>query len=247
MYKIITCAENPELVLEANKRVYAEWPEFMLHDETSMRFSELFQNLPQFQFVLVDSKTDAVVSFANSVPLAYDTEIQKLPDKGWDWALIKGLDEAIAGVTPTILCAIQIVVFGENRGKGISQETLTAMKNNGKKFGLNSAVAPVRPNRKHEFPNESIDDYIKRFREDGLPFDPWLRVHARVGASIVKPCPLSMTIKGTVTEWESWTTMKFKKSGFHIVPGALSPVRISLEDDHGVYIEPNVWMYHPKE
>lgn len=39
--------------------------------------------------------------------------------------------------------------------------------------------------------------------------------------------------------------MRFPESGKYVVPGALEPVVIDIESDIGLYIEPNVWMYHP--
>jgi hypothetical protein len=71
-----------------------------------------------------------------------------------------------------------------------------------------------------------------------------MRVHERLGAKTVKVAPQSMTIDGTIAEWESWTKMKFPESGRYVVPGALSPVEFDHEKDEGVYIEPNVWMQH---
>ena len=90
-----------------------------------------------------------------------------------------------------------------------------------------------------------MTDYIARVRPDGLPEDPWLRVHARMGAHIVKVCPTAMTISGTLTQWREWTDVPFDRSGEVIVPGALSPVSVSVEHDRAVYVEPNVWMVHP--
>ena len=86
--------------------------------------------------------------------------------------------------------------------------------------------------------------YARWVRDDGLPFDPWLRVHARAGAALVGVCPSSMRVTGTVAEWEEWAEMAFPESGEYIVPGALVPVTISREDDLGIYVEPNVWMHH---
>lgn len=54
-----------------------------------------------------------------------------------------------------------------------------------------------------------------------------------------------MTIRGTIDEWESWTNMSFRTTSKYIVPGALIPVKIDIENNVGKYIEPNVWMYHP--
>ena len=90
----------------------------------------------------------------------------------------------------------------------------------------------------------SMENYIKWKNEQGLPFDAWLRVHARLNAEIVKVCSQAMLIEGTISEWEEWTKMKFPESGEYIVPGALVPVDINIASNRGTYIEPNVWMNH---
>jgi hypothetical protein len=71
-----------------------------------------------------------------------------------------------------------------------------------------------------------------------------LRVHARAGARIVRGSPRSMTIAGSVGEWQEWTGLTFPISGPYVVEGALSPVEIDLATDRGVYYDPNVWMVH---
>jgi hypothetical protein len=38
--------------------------------------------------------------------------------------------------------------------------------------------------------------------------------------------------------------MALERSGDVEVPGALSPVHVCLEQDHAVYVEPNVWIHH---
>jgi hypothetical protein len=50
---------------------------------------------------------------------------------------------------------------------------------------------------------------------------------------------------GTVAEVEEWCGLAFPESGTYVVEGALAPVEIDRERDHGVYREPNVWMRHP--
>lgn len=55
-----------------------------------------------------------------------------------------------------------------------------------------------------------------------------------------------MYIPGTVREWEEWTNQTFPGSGEYLVPGALNPVVIDLENDIGTYIEPDIWIaYYP--
>ena len=49
---------------------------------------------------------------------------------------------------------------------------------------------------------------------------------------------------GTVAEWSEWTGLRFERSGDYVVPGALSPIHVSCEQDHAVYVEPNLWVHH---
>ena len=118
------------------------------------------------------------------------------------------------------------------------------MRTIGESNGFKYLVAPVRPNEKSKYPLISIDDYITWKTNDGLPFDAWLRVHARMGAKLIRPCHKAMTIRGTHAEWEACIGMKFPQSGKYVIPGALNPIEMDVEKDQGIYIEPNVWMVH---
>ena len=110
---------------------------------------------------------------------------------------------------------------------------------------LGCLVAPVRPSLKPSYPLVAIERYVGWRRDDGLPFDPWLRVHARLYGEILGIADASMTVEGTVGEWERWAGMAFPESGAYVVPGALVPVEIDRERDAGRYVEPNVWVRHP--
>ena len=105
-------------------------------------------------------------------------------------------------------------------------------------------VIPLRPSDKPKYPLISLDDYITWQTEEGLPFDPWLRVHTRAGAKVVRVCHNSKRIRGTRAEWQQWTGMKFPQTGEYILPGALNPIEMNVQKDEGVYIEPNVWITH---
>jgi len=118
------------------------------------------------------------------------------------------------------------------------------MRSIASKYRYDWLVAPVRPILKSAYPLTPMERYIRWEQDDGKPFDPWVRTHWRLGASIVKVAPHSMSITGSITEWEKWTEMRFPESGPYIVPGALQPVQIDCENDIGTYVEPNVWMIH---
>jgi hypothetical protein len=53
-----------------------------------------------------------------------------------------------------------------------------------------------------------------------------------------------MVMTGSLDEWREWTGLPFDETGEVIVPKALVPVHCSVEHDHAVYVEPNVWVQH---
>ena len=111
--------------------------------------------------------------------------------------------------------------------------------------GLGSLIACVRPTMKETYPLTPIERFARWTRPDGLPFDPWMRIHARLGARTARSEPRSMEIRGSVAEWESWTGMAFPESGDYVIPGATSVLRVDREASEGVHFDENVWMVHP--
>ena len=244
-FKLISPASHPEYRRMVAPLASASWPEFMLHDPISdENWGALFERFPNYQFGLLDLATDQAVAMGNSVPLYWEGELASLPEEGWDWALEQAVQNDQTAVTPNIQCAIQVAIHPDYRGRGLSTRMIQAMKAIGHARGFQLLIAPVRPSQKANYPLSAIDGYVTWKTGNGLPFDAWLRVHVRAGARIVKVCHRSMIIRGTHTEWQSWTEMEFPETGQYYVPGALNPVEMDLEKDQGTYIEPNVWMVH---
>jgi GNAT superfamily N-acetyltransferase len=243
--RLITPGNFPDYRKIVAPLAEACWPEFMLHDPIAdMHWSALFERFPEYQFGLLDAESGTAVAMGNSVPLCWDQPLDELPDEGWDWALQQAVENHRASVAPNIQCAIQVDIIPAYRGQGLSARMVETMRSVGESRGLRVLVAPVRPSQKAEYPLADIDRYIHWKNDAGLPFDAWLRVHARAGANILKACHVSMTIRGSVSEWHTWTGLSFPESGEYVVPGALNPIRVDLDADQGLYVEPNVWMAH---
>lgn len=243
--KIVTADTQSDLMDINSKFARMVWPVFMLHDAVASEyFDEMYYLFPRFQFALVENKTEKIIAMGNSIPFFWDDDIMNLPDEGWDWVMKKGVSDYHKGIAPNMLSAIQIMVHSEHKGQALSYQAVKVMIELARKEKFTNLVAPVRPNQKSQYPLTSMENYIRWQNEQGLPFDAWLRVHARLNAEIVKVCSQAMLIEGTITEWEEWTKMKFPESGEYIVPGALVPVDINIASNRGTYIEPNVWMNH---
>jgi len=243
-YRLLTFTERPDLAEAADELNSSVWPEFMLHDPVAYAyFHYLLEELAEYQFMLLD-ETDRIIAAAFTIPLVWELSPESLPDTGWDWALERGVLDYKEGRTPNLLSAISAAVALDRQGNGLSAEVVRGMRSIAARHGLKTLVAPVRPNHKYRYPLAPIERYVTWRQPDEAPFDPWLRVHWRSGARIVKVACQSMRIVNTVSAWEKWTGMRFPDSGNYIVPGALSPVTVDLEKDEIRYIEPNVWMVH---
>jgi GNAT superfamily N-acetyltransferase len=242
--RVVTEAERPLADDEWEAVVRPVWPEFMLHDAIVNRhWGWLADGFAEFQLVALDD-SDEVVAIGNTIPFAWDGAAGSLPN-GIDEVLPAGVEGLAQGVAPTTLCALQAVVRPDRQGRALSAIVIEAMRDVARRHGLGALVAPVRPTLKASYPLAAMERYAGWTREDGLPFDPWLRVHKRLGGEILGVADASMTVDGTVAEWERWAGMAFPESGAYVVPGALVPVEIDRERDAGRYVEPNVWVRHP--
>jgi GNAT superfamily N-acetyltransferase len=223
----------------------AAWAKFMLNDPVAGEYwDNLFSRFEDYQFALWDNEQNRMAVMANSLPFYWDKPLEELPEGGWDWVFVKAVEDNEKGIAPNIQSAIQIAIHPDYQGHKLSTKMVLKMREIGQSKGFQSLVAPVRPSQKSQYPLTRIDSYITWKTEEGLPFDAWLRVHARLGARIIKPCHESMVIRGTIAEWEEWTNLKFPESGQYQVPGALNPIDVNVEKNEAIYIEPNVWMTH---
>jgi GNAT superfamily N-acetyltransferase len=240
---VVSLAVRPDLAPALNQ-LATSWPRFMLEDPAAWMM-RLLRDHPRFQLALLAG--GRLVAKAYSVPFAWDGDETSLPDTGWDTVLATGVMGAVRSREPTAVSALEISIDPDWQGKGLSRVLVDALRSAAAQAGYADLVAPVRPSRKSDHPHVPMAEYVTWQREDGLPYDPWLRVHVRAGGRIVKVCPASMVIPGSLAQWRTWTGLPFNRSGPVDVPGALTPVHVSVEHDHAVYVEPNVWVRHGTE
>jgi len=238
-----TLEERPDLGAALETFGSAVWPEFMHHGSTSDRlWGHMAESFGSYQLALTDVG-GALVAVARSMPLAWDGSTEDLP-AGWDAQFERSVAGFDAGVAPDTLGAIMIVIDPEQRGSGLGSVMVSALQARARLSGFHTLIACVRPTLLGHYPLIPIDQYATWTRADGLPFDPWIRIHVRLGGRLSRPEPRSMHIRGSVAEWETWTGMAFPASGSYVVPGACAPVTIDRGSDVGTYHDPNVWIIH---
>ncbi|MBO3752440.1 N-acetyltransferase [Streptosporangiaceae bacterium NEAU-GS5] len=258
--RITTLAERPEFA-GALWRMATSWPDFMLEDPIADLYYPVCHEIYPEYVLVADDDADpgTLVARALSVPFHWASAIggasdgasdgafdgNGLPDDGWDGAVRRGWLARARGRSLNRVSAVEITVRPDRQGGGLSARMLAAMRTNAARLGFTELLAPVRPTQKHLEPRTPMKEYAFRTRDDGLPYDPWLRVHVRAGGQILKVARRSMTIAGTLDEWRRWTGLPFDAPGAVEVPNALVPVHVDLAQDHAVYVEPNVWVRHP--
>jgi len=242
--RIVRYSEQPALwdsIADWSSQV---WPEYNMHgDVVNPCWNRLYDERPEWQFVVYDEDEQEPLAEGNTIPVSWD---------GTDAGLGPGIDAAMAGGfallesggTPTALCALAAAIPPVNQRRGLSHGVLRAMAGLAAGAGLTNLIAPVRPNLKERYPTIPIERYVGWRRPDGTPFDPWIRVHTAMGARIGPALPDSMRITGSVADWESWTRMRFPETGDYVFPAGLATVHIDRERDVGEYWEPNVWLIH---
>jgi GNAT superfamily N-acetyltransferase len=239
---ITTLAERPEY----RERMYEfadAWPDFMHNDPIGNAFmSQVPDNFPDQ--CLVATEDGELVAHGRSIPFVFPDENRtELPSGGWDRVLHWGFADLRNGRKPNVSSALEILIRPSHLGRGLSHDMLGAMRQAVKAKGHTTLFAPVRPNGKTDA-NLPMTEYVEQRRDDGLPTDPWLRVHVKAGGKIVQVAPRSMVIAGSLAEWRDWTGLPFDTTGDVIVPKALVPVHVDVAHDHAVYVEPNVWVRH---
>jgi GNAT superfamily N-acetyltransferase len=239
--KVFTAAERPDLwsAVRSEDRFRSVWPEYNNHgNHTASYFAALFPQHADVQVLVVDDQVDEVVARGRTIPFRWDGSLEDLP-RGIDALGLRAVGEA---APPTSLSALAAEVLTTYQGQGLSRVVIEAMAAVARRSGLRPLVAPVRPSRKDRYPLTPIDRYVQWRREDGLPFDPWVRVHTRLGGTLLRPEPMSLEITGPVGGWENWVGMPFPEDGEYVFPGGLAPLSVSMV--LVAYWQPHVWILH---
>jgi hypothetical protein len=114
--QIFTDSERPDLYDRLDE-VADPWPEFIHHDDVVVeRWPLLHERLPDFQLILYDSETDAVLGRGCTIPVSWDGRNESLSG-----GVVDGLVEGFADVAEAnVLCALVAVVDPRQQGRGLS-------------------------------------------------------------------------------------------------------------------------------
>lgn len=242
-------ADDPSLVSRIQTLIDAVWPKFVTHSDAPKNYAlawdwmGVFRRWPHLQFALLDSDGE-MVGAGNALTFVWDGPAEALPDEGWHWVMNQAVLDLEAGRQPNAGSALSVTLAPNQRGRNLSGVMLRAMKLLVQESGARRFFAPVRPTTKARYPITPMEEFITWKNAEGLPLDPWMRVHVRLGAKVIKACNRSQPLAASVAEWEEWLDLPLPASGEYVGPGLLATLHVDCQQDEGVCFEPNVWIEH---
>jgi len=241
-YIVCEKSKRPDLLDRVNELNNSAWPKFV-DGENVMRtyWGFIKDKFPDHQLLLlIDDKVAAVI---NTAAFYWDKEDEEIDDGGIYWALKRISHDYYSNIRPNTLMALQVIINPIFRGKGLSYYCVKELIRFGKMKNYQRLVIPLRPSMKHKYPLIKAADYMEWRDEYDLPYDPWLRVHVKFGAKLVKKCK-GICVAGTKKDWECWTGLKFLSAGDYVIPGGLNTVRFEPREKLMIYEQENVWAIH---
>lgn len=242
-YEVYSLKDRADLIDQVASLDDRSWPLFLQNGDAKS-WARFYDELSDTVLVLVQG--DKLIAAGFTVPVIWDGTPENLPES-IEAVILNGLHVKRHGLQANTLIPIGALVDSDVQGKGLSAKVLGEMKTLARSLGLTSLVVPVRPTKKSQYPLQSIADYSTWRNSDGYLFDPWLRVHEKLGAEIIHIAESTLEVASSLSNWSTWTNMTFPVSGKYVVPGALMPIIVDTDKDIATYHEPNVWMLHPMQ
>ncbi|NNN02366.1 MAG: hypothetical protein HKL86_11095 [Acidimicrobiaceae bacterium] len=229
---------------EEMEDLFAEgFPEFIDGDKEVKKYiARVRESFKEYDLVLTDERNELAAT-GWGVPITWSGEVGQLPLTFAD-ALRQSVELHDASGVPNTLVIGGAVVHPARKGSGVAESLIGALCDTATAHQLGNVIAPVRPTRKHLYPLMDIDHYAAWRRSDAKPWDPWLRLHVRIGGQIIAIARQAQTMTASVSQWEEWTRLELPDSGDYIIPKGMSPLHIDKMEDLGTYVEPNIWVRH---
>jgi GNAT superfamily N-acetyltransferase len=220
------------------------WPKFLVAESDLPQPGLKFQiSAEEFQrrFPLWGIRRNCnrqLVAFANAAQVTADLERDELPATGWQYA-IRAASESHES---NCLCLLVANVDPAERGLGLAHILINRVKQATREMGFKDLIAPLRPTLKHRAPFAPTSAYLNQRSESGGHYDTWINLHVRSGGQIVNVCSQSVQVRATLNKWREWTGLPLNRSGDHVLPDGLVPLKVDLYRNLGEYSEPGVWV-----
>jgi hypothetical protein len=205
-----------------------------LAELTAAHRARVAEVAPAYQWLLCEG--DLPVAVVRGVPLRWDGRPDAAPGAGAGEAVRRAGE-----VDADTLAVLDVTVAFGARGRGVGGAVLADLATQ-RPGGLARLLVLMRPHAKHEYPLLPFPRYVSSVREDGQPFDPWLRAAWRAGLVPVRGVDRSLVARAPLDAWRRWLGLPVPGSGPYLIDGAIKPAILELERGEGRYREPHLWV-----
>jgi hypothetical protein len=200
---------NPDRPLAAEQFATLEAPNWApwlrFSAEQLARQAQVF---PEGQIILHDQDTHDLAAALSSNRIDWDGDSTHLPT----WDEIAGEEQTFEGTfrpDGNTFALMSMSVNGAVKGRGLSGRVFDRIKEYAKAEGLEHIIGDFRPSNfgahKQQTGHFDFTAYCESTREDGQPYDGWLRAVSRQGAQFHQPDPRAMVVEATADEVAAWS------------------------------------------
>lgn len=220
------------------------WPEFLKFGKVGGEaLAQIYAGFPEFQTYAVD-REGRLAGIVNAAPVSWDGSLSALPS-GFDGLCYRIAEEMRQGTGKKVLAGLAISVADSHRQTGLASAMIQRLKRLATQHQMGGLIVPLRPTKKKAYPLSPIERYGFWRTKNGDHFDPWVRLHERHGAQLLRADAEGMRVESRLSHWEKWTGLSFFESGWYIIPEGLAPLKVDMDKDHGVYREGSLWVSYP--
>lgn len=207
------------------------------------------EKFPQTQLLLKNQRRDIVATVTTN-RISWDGN----PASLGTWDAVAGGSEAASDYIKTYapdgntLCLMSMNVDPTIQGGGFAPQLVEGMKNIARRLGIEHLISSFRPSGYGDFKLEhgatKFTEYCTLTRQDGKPFDPWLRSVSRLGMQPLRIEERAMVVEVPLSTFEEYQRTYHPQKWKEVEPGQWECGETGswfVKGDHAVYIEPNIW------
>lgn len=210
----------------------------------------MFLKIPLDWLVLVsDDKKSDLIGHGVTARIAWNGTAETLPE-GWQGAVRQCYQDAVASPRcSNTLVGLFIYVEPDHRHHQWAARIADFMKHLARRRGLEHFVIPLRPPLRytHDYAEMPFEEFAALKRPDGLPLDHWVRLHVKMGASVIRIANRSHRHAMSLADYlEQFGGPPVETSGERLVERNEEWFTAYLDRDHDIAIidQGCVWVRH---
>ena len=212
----------------------------------------MFEHIPLYTIVLIDrsptSQHGQLITHGMMTSILWNNSSDDLP-QGWQGAVRKSYEDAIKQVKKDTAVGLYIRVEKEFKQQGWSEIIINTMKKFSVEQAYHSLIIPLRlPQRfEEQYAKIPYQKFITLKREDGQYMDHWLRLHTRLGGSIIGICMNSHQHAMNLNDFaKQFKTKKISRTGYYLSEkqGLWYRVYIDTKHEFALINQECTWIQH---